>query len=188
MIETPDEPNPHAARDLIAAPDVTPEPDVITEPETLSPSGLGGWLALVGLGLVISPLRLGGILILTFPPMFQDGTWAILTTPGNEAYHPLWGPLILFEIAVNTTLLLTVGLLLWLFFTKSLYFPKAFIGFTAVNVLFIVSDTWLVSLVLPDQPMLDPETGRELFRAFIGAAIWIPYMLTSKRVDNTFVK
>jgi hypothetical protein len=56
------------------------------------------------------------------------------------------------------------------------------------NLVFVGADTWLGSLVLPDEPLLDPDTARELVRSLGGTLIWVPYMLVSKRVANTFVE
>jgi hypothetical protein len=47
--------------------------------------GLGGWLILVGIGVVISPLRLLAELSKVYLPMFNDGTWEALTTPTSES-------------------------------------------------------------------------------------------------------
>ena len=36
--------------------------------------------------------------------------------------------------------------------------------------------------------MFDPDTTKEFVRTLIGALIWIPYMLMSQRVKETFIK
>jgi hypothetical protein len=36
--------------------------------------------------------------------------------------------------------------------------------------------------------MFDPETAKEFFRSLISMAIWVPYMLVSQRVKNTFIE
>ncbi|HEY8156591.1 MAG TPA: DUF2569 domain-containing protein [Myxococcota bacterium] len=150
--------------------------------------GLGGWLALVGLGLVISPLRLAAVLIQTFPPIFQGGTWEALTSPGSEVYHALWAPLLMFELVGNSAFILVSLILLFLFFKRSRRFPNLYIAYAVANLLFILCDAWLGSRVLPDEPMFDPDTARELSRSLIAGAVWIPYMLNSQRVANTFVE
>ena len=49
--------------------------------------GLGGWLVLVGIGVVISPIRLLVTLVPTYKPIFEGGTWEAITTVGSEAYE-----------------------------------------------------------------------------------------------------
>ncbi len=65
------------------------------------PAGLGGWLILVGIGVVLSPIRLLISSAITYFPIFSDGTWQAVTTVGSEFYHPFWGPLLLSEIIFN---------------------------------------------------------------------------------------
>ncbi len=150
--------------------------------------GLRGWLVLVGIGAVIAPIRLLVIFIPLYQPMFTDGTWEALTTPGSEAYNPLWGPLLIGEIIYNSVMVAVSVYLIYLFFSKSYLFPKFYIGIVIVSLIFIPFDAWLVSFVLPDEPMFDVETTKEFMRVVVGGLIWVPYMLVSKRVKATFVE
>jgi hypothetical protein len=152
------------------------------------PSGLGGWLSLVGFGLLLAPWTRLGFLVRTFPPIFSDGHWELLTTPGSEAYHPLWAPLLLGEL-VSELAFIGAGLaLLLFFFLRSRRFPRLYIAAEIANVLFHLADAWLASIVVPDVPMFGPETVSEVGPPVFGALIWVPYMLASKRVKNTFVR
>ena len=45
--------------------------------------GLGGWLVLVGIGVVVAPLRLLFMVFPAFIEMFSNGYWDALTTPGT---------------------------------------------------------------------------------------------------------
>jgi hypothetical protein len=151
------------------------------------PSGLGGWLIPVGVGLVLGPLRLIALLVQTFVPMFENGTWEALTSPESSSYHPLWAPILIGELTVNIVFALTYFYLLVLFFRKSPLFPKVFIALILGSLVFILVDTLAVSVVLPNEPLFDADTVGELARSLVAATIWIPYMLISKRVKNTFV-
>ncbi len=53
---------------------------------------------LVGLGIVLSPLRIVGLVFPAYSEMFSNGSWEILTTPGAEAYDPLWAPFLYGEM------------------------------------------------------------------------------------------
>jgi CHASE2 domain-containing sensor protein len=74
-------------------------------------------------------------------------------------------------VLLGTTLIACAGVALVFFFKKSRLFPLVFIGIIVVGfVLAIISNT-----------------KEALTQQIIYAAIWIPYVLLSKRVKNTFV-
>lgn len=150
--------------------------------------GLRGWLVLVGIGVVITPISLLVTNILIFQPIFTDGIWDALTTSGSEAYNPLWGPLLIGEIMYNSVMVAVSVYLIYLFFSKSYLFPKFYIGIVIISLIFILFDAWLVSFVLPDEPIFDADTTKEFIRILVGGLIWVPYMLVSKRVKATFVE
>ena len=150
------------------------------------PRGIGGWLILPVLGLFVFPVRVLISLVTDYVPIFQDGIWGNLTTPGSEVYHSLWAPVIIAEIFCNVGFLLFDLALLYLLFTKSHRFPVAFIVFTLANLLFIVSDA-AIAWQIPAVAARGLEgVGGEIARALLVAVVWVPYMLVSKRVRNTF--
>ena len=150
--------------------------------------GLGGWLILVGIGVVIGPFRLGYEYGPIYYSIFTDGTFGILTTAGTEAYNSLWAPLLIGEALYNSLMVLASASLIYLYFTKHYLFPKVYIYIIAISIIFIPLDAWLGSFVIIDEPMFDPATSKELARTVLSAFIWIPYMLVSKRVKATFVE
>lgn len=152
------------------------------------PKGIGGWLIIPLIGLLLMPLKLLFSLHNDFLPIFQEGYWEVLTTPGAEAYHHLWAPLLIFEIVGNVFFVLFDLVLLYLLFTKHHLFPKLFIAFLASNVVFVTADYFAADLIPAIAAQSDPEALRELRRTIVGALIWIPYMLRSERVRNTFLK
>lgn len=150
--------------------------------------GLGGWLALAGLGIIFSPLRIIVQLLPTYSELFSNGSWAALTTPGTEVYNPLWTPILLGEMAINGGLVLVWGFIAFLFFSKKRVFPKWYIGILLFTLVFMLVDALTIKAVLPNQPVFDAETAKELGRSLFATLIWVPYMLVSKRVKATFVR
>lgn len=150
--------------------------------------GLGGWLYLVGFGIVFSSLRVLMDLLTIYAPIFSDGSWEALTTVGSEVYIPFFAPLLLVEINFNSALFLFSIYLIYLYFTKHHLFPKFYIGIVVVNAIFILLDAWLGTFLLPNEPMFDPETAQEFGRVLGAGIIWVPYMLVSKRVKATFIE
>lgn len=171
---------------------------VTSTPETISTAplptsyqtevtGLGGWLILVGIGVIFSPLRVLLLLGTVFVPIFTNGTYGDLSSPGSEFYNPAVAKLLIFESLTNGLFVLAYIALAFLFFSKSKLFPRAFIGLAIANFLFILLDAGLAKLTMPSVDMLDVDTVKELTRSAIAACIWVPYMLISKRVKTTFV-
>jgi ABC-type spermidine/putrescine transport system permease subunit I len=149
--------------------------------------GLGGWLMLVGLGLFLSPMMISATMYETYKPIFSENVWAILTTPGNEAYHPFWSTFLVGEITVNLCLIFAFCWLIILFFSKKKQFPTTFIVIMIIHPVSILVDSALLTIILPNEPIFDSETTKALTRSSPSAVVWILYMLRSKRVKATFI-
>lgn len=150
--------------------------------------GLDGWLILVGIGLVVSPIRLLIQLIPMYSEFAQGGAWDVLTTPESPLYHPLWAPLIFGEMIINFGIFIVALVLIFLFFSKKRIFPKVYIGLAIFTIIFLLTDALLGKIVMPNEPLFDAETGIDFFKSIVSALIWVPYMLVSKRVKQTFVE
>lgn len=72
--------------------------------KSTGPKGIGGWLLLPAVGLVLTPFRMGVQFYRDLLPSLTPEIWHALTSPGSSAYHPLWGPLIICEMLLNGAL------------------------------------------------------------------------------------
>ena len=158
------------------------------EPVQEKLQGLRGWLILFGIGLFVAPIFMSVQLYQAYIPMFAHNTWAILTTPGTVAYHPFWGMLIVGEVVFNLCLVLAMCWLLILFFLKKKQLPTTYIVIAIIFPVWLVVDQALLTIVLPNHKMFNAETINQLLRTVISGAIWISYMLRSKRVKATFIR
>lgn len=150
--------------------------------------GIGGWLILVVIGLVVTPVRITYFMIANHWPVFRDGLWPVLTTPGTDAYHPLWAPLIIFEILGNLGSICLALVTLWLLARRSRRTPLLAITWLILGATFVVIDFFAADLIPAVAEQQDPENMKELVRSIVGVAIWVPYFLVSKRVKATFVE
>ena len=149
-------------------------------------SGLGGWLILVGFGVVLSPLMVLSQLS-TFVTLFKDGSYALLSTPGGAGYTPFFSSLLWIEIILNALIFFASFYLIFLFFSKKKLFPKFYIWLLVGSLVFVVLDAWLAMLVFNFES-LDPTVVKDIVRPLVATIIWVPYMLKSKRVKATFVE
>lgn len=149
---------------------------------------LSGWLILVGIGTVFTPLRIIATIFPNYFEIFSNGSWEVLTTPGTVTYNPLWGPILIGELSINGALVIAWIFIAFLFFTKKKTFPKWYIGIVIFTLVFILIDALATKSVMPNEPVFDPETIEEFGRSLIATLIWVPYMLVSKRVKAVFIK
>jgi hypothetical protein len=148
------------------------------------PVGLGGWLILPMLGLFVSPL--GGLIQFTTYPDLREA-WPYLTY-GQSA-------LTVGEIAMNLIVLVIAPITLLTFMFKRLeMFPGWYMIWLAAVPVFLIGDALLVYAMFPEAfadgtaEVFDKETVRGITRAAVSAVIWIPYIMQSERVANTFVR
>jgi|GEM_PF-510548 len=164
-------------------------PNQYQETNLDGPSGLGGWLVLVAIGRILGPLMLLNAIYQVFSIYFKSDLLAQLSSPDNRLYSALWKPVIFFELIGNILLLGLSVLLIILFFQKKKQFPKAYIGMMLVNILIMLIDLILLYQIQRTLTVdLNITATSQLITAIITSAIWIPYMLISKRVKNTFTR
>lgn len=157
------------------------------ESNQTEPKGIGGWLILPLLGLIFSAFQIAFQFIGDLAPVLTIETWHVLTTPGTNAYHPLWAPLLVFEVVASVVLFSFTLALLRFFFKKSKRVPKLFVLWLLSVAAVQVIDYLLMAQIPSVSEQPDPAGMRDLIRSVGSAAIWIPYFLKSTRVKNTFV-
>jgi hypothetical protein len=148
---------------------------------------IGGWLILVAIGLIFTPLRLLVVLFKDLLPALSGETWSRLTTPGTAAYHPLWAPLLFFEVIGNCLFIVAPIIVAIFFFQKRRFVPRLIIILLLANLVFVAIDYFAADLIPFVAAQEDIGSLIELIRVFIVCAIWVPYFLVSKRVKGTFV-
>lgn len=149
---------------------------------------IGGWLFFVAIGVIGSPIRFLISLIRDILPAFSGGVWPKLTTPGGELYHPLWAPLLVSELVLNVIFIALSIFIAILFFQKRKRFKPLMLGFLLSNLLLVVADYVIAGQIPAVASQRDPESLKEVFRTLVGCAVWVPYLLSSKRVKGTFVR
>ncbi len=152
-------------------------------------NGLGGWLIVVFIGMIYS-VYMYGVASYSSIKMFTDGT--VEAVSGIQGYAGALG----FETVVQILFFLSLVYLIFLFFKKDKKFPKLYIIFLVVNIIFIAIDTYIIAYGLNyptteiEQAMQGPiqDGWSQLTKGIVFGIIWISYMRVSKRVKLTFVK
>ncbi len=149
-------------------------------PAVYPPPGkpIGGWLILVAIGISLSPIRLFYDLATTEDLLTGLG-WLRLWYA--EQYFA-FGFVLLTHI-YNIIFLMFLLVMVILFFQRRSSVPKLAIYLYGIGLFMIVTDNLVAKY-------FDPDTSVDtqgIVRAFVAAAIWIPYFLLSDRVKETFV-
>jgi hypothetical protein len=146
--------------------------------------GIGGWLVLPIIGFISVILLTGANLILALKE--YEGIEFILTdTSGamNDLYLPIALSL-LFGIAVITS----AAICLYKIFVSRGELKKIavvhYLLLASAGLVELRGDS-VISSAIPDVAR-DPSVTKDAIRGVIAAAIWVPYFLVSKRVQNTF--
>jgi len=149
------------------------------------PEGLGGWLIVIAIKLIMTLLS-GCLMLMTLMAIFNGDAWSQISTPGTDAYHPLFGPLIIFELVGNIVLAGGSLTLLVMFFRKAPSFPRWMIALLVFGPILTAADMYWASLIPNAQLQATNDQVTTLTRTLASACIWVPYLLMSKRVRNTF--
>jgi hypothetical protein len=149
--------------------------------------GIGGWLVLVAIGLIARPV-LSVVSLVQLAPALSADAWYRLTDPAGTAYHPLWAPLLLFEVAANVALAVASVLLIVLFFQQRRMFPRTFVALLAAQVVVTLVDAAGTALLPADEAGPAMESIELAVSTLSSSVVWILYLLRSRRVKLTFVR
>ena len=138
---------------------------------------IGGWLILVGIGVVVGPIRIMYDLA-TNLDLINGSGWKVWWLAGNIPYFAF----AFFTHVYNLASVLFGLLVAVLFFQRRSSFPRLFSIYLACNAITLSADTIVASAV--DNSSMDLK---DMIRAIVGAAIWIPYVNISERAKETFV-
>lgn len=162
-------------------------PPLLLEPGSARLTGLGGWLILVAIGLVVTPLRLLFLVGWTQRHIFSQDVWEAVTLPGGAAYQEWLGPLIINEVAGNLAVLVLGCWALVLFFRRHRFFPRVFITMSVLGLVLVVCDAVAAHYLITGTDNTG-DTWMEIGRSLMQVCVWVPYMLLSKRVKYTFTR
>jgi len=143
---------------------------------------IGGWLILIAIGLLLSAV----LQVYNFfgQDLYNQNQLSLLNSPENPYYSPFWGLFYTIEILLSVPFFVLTLLAIVLFFRRRTSFPPIYITLLAYHVLYTI-----YQIILAEQFEFEGgnfEYYRDFARALIGSAIWIPYILRSQRVNQTF--
>jgi transglutaminase-like putative cysteine protease len=152
-------------------------------PPAPSPA-IGGWLILFALSLIARCLLLPKTFAGQFPTYFSLGIWETLTTDREAANLPL-AALIAVELVGNLTLVLLTWFAALLFFLRRREAPRWNVVALVFGAVLVLVDGLVAGQVVEPAPEFDLG---QVTRAWVGVLIWVPYLLRSDRVRETFVR
>ena len=170
--------------------------NAVNKPPVEGPlEGLGGWLILIGLNVVFTPLRQlidfdksYDVYIEHLAQFFSSDKRALMFS--GEYPDVLYSFLvILFEFSVGLIFLFLFIYLAYLFFSKKVTFPSFFIKIHIGFLVWLIIDTYVVSLlpVAAGGGVIDKEYWTQIAGRTFFMFVWVMYMLKSVRVKATFV-
>ena len=165
-----------------------PPPPILGTPAQTALVGIGGWLYLVAIGVTVTPFFLMFSVIAPHRHSFNQDVWEAMTTPGAESYQAGLGALIIGEVVGNLILLTGGGWQMILFYKRHRLFPAVYITMIVFSLVLVFGDTVVAGFVVKQSPGEVGSAYAEVVRSIAQAAVWIPYMLVSRRVQLTFTK
>ena len=155
------------------------------------PLDIGGWLSLVALGLIVSPLIL-------LHALWKDINLLLGPTSKLAAkIIPDLPVLVLYEVMINLALLTSCLYLIVMFYRKKRAFPKYYCAWLVFAFVAIVVEYTFCLPQLSTSSATEAATkivdhlqsnlAISAGKRFLNGAIWISYFIMSRRVKATFV-
>jgi len=157
----------------------------IQKPFVARPLDIGGWLVLPAIGLFITPI----ILIVQFlkNEFFNQVSWELVSSVSSSSYDSFWALAFVYELLMNCALFVYIIFIIILFIKRRTIFPLHYIIFRSLYLAIIIGEMIIIAQIKNPNYIANNSNATDLAKAIVGAGIWIPYMLYSERVKDTFV-
>lgn len=156
--------------------------------QEIGPKGLGGWLILVAIIIIVTPISIASSVYKDlYLSIFTTDVWELTTNPSSEFYTPFFKTTLIFELLINLIMIIVWLIVITLFFSKRRLFKTFFLGILIASPIILIIDAIIGGYVM-NVVIFDADTTKDIVRTIISATIWSSYTLRSKRVANTFIK
>lgn len=152
---------------------------------------LGGWLVLVGIGTMITPLSYLLEIYWQWNSQKNINYFYYFFHDESDSFSPFKGYYTLFAIFFDVIMLVYAVFLVTIFFQRRASFRIHYLLFKIITLLLLTLDVFLIykgyssSGSVNTTRMLTRETV-SLAGLFISACIWVPYIWFSERSKHTF--
>lgn len=144
----------------------------VTTSEDARLTGIGGWLVLPAIGMIVSPL-------------VNIYNMAVTAEALNNAPTRLHAALN-FELVTNFLLMIFCIIAAILFYMRKAAAPTTIIAMISTVLILTVVESFMVYEI--SERLFEEFLLPELVRSVLVACVWIPYFLNSKRVRLTFTR
>lgn len=154
--------------------------------EEVDLKGIKGALVLLAIGVVISPIRCIINYFEIFKIFKEVNSLSIIFNSNIDMNIRVNNVILVLNIIV--ILFLSIALLwqAYLFFSHNSSFPKIFINILIFTLILNITNCFLLYWFNQDDYLVFKEALGSIFQTAFYSAIWIPYVLKSKRVKYTF--
>ena len=145
--------------------------------------GLQGWLYLVAIGIVLGSFVAFANWLLLYNQLLGVAEFNFLLDQFGFQYVALLG----FVMLGGVVIIVISFILIHLFFLQSAKCPTWYVNAMLASILLVSIDFAGFAIFFPNEQLLTPDDILDVGKTLLAAAIWIPFMLRSKRVKLTFV-
>jgi hypothetical protein len=152
---------------------------------SVEPLKIGGWLIFPTIGLILAPFL--SIYYIIEADYFNQTSWDFISSTSSLGYNQIWTVAFLIELLGNLFFLVYVFFLLLLLFKRRTIFPVHYIVLRILNLLFVIFHLFLTGMIDSEYFEASNSVARALIGPVVAVGVWVPYMLVSQRVKDTFV-
>ncbi len=157
-----------------------------------SHDSIGGWLAFMAIGVVLSPVILLITVLGQYRVNFNVDYFFYYFDKTSDYFEPLKGYYILFSHFFNVFIIVSSVFLIVLFFQRKNSFRLYYIGLRLLVVVFLILDLGMLyffadSPLGADDVLLIKSQQASLATTVVYTFIWAPYVWISERSRHTFV-